>query len=367
MPRFLGNPKFQEFANDGTLLAGGKVYTYDPGTTDNRATYPTIADAEASTNALDNPVILDSRGEATIVISGTTKIVVTDSDDNTIYTEDNISDNSISTLVDDNGNEVLSFTGVASAVNEVTITNAATGSAPEISATGDDTNVGLNLQAKGTGTVNVLGTASAQAELRLFEDTDNGTNYIGLKPPASVSTSLSLVLPSADGSNGDALVTDGSGNLSFSTIAGGKLLQEQYTTYTTYSSHTTALPLDDTIPQNTEGEEIMTASITPDDTSNILIIDALVYATSSVDRGGIALFQDSTASALACGFNTFDDSTAPNQLVLTYRMTAGTTSATTFKIRVGSNSGTLYANGSSSSRLGGGTLISSLRVREYSS
>lgn len=55
---------------------------------------------------------------------------------------------------DANGNELIKFSAtVASAVNEVTITNAATGNKPTITATGDDTNITLNLVAKGSGTV----------------------------------------------------------------------------------------------------------------------------------------------------------------------------------------------------------------------
>lgn len=53
--------------------------------------------------------------------------------------------------------ELLKFVETASAVNEPTITNAATGNAPSISATGDDTNISLNLVPKGTGTVQANG------------------------------------------------------------------------------------------------------------------------------------------------------------------------------------------------------------------
>lgn len=54
---------------------------------------------------------------------------------------------------DANNNEVIKTPATTSAVNEVTITNAATGNAPEISATGGDSNINLKLSAKGTGKV----------------------------------------------------------------------------------------------------------------------------------------------------------------------------------------------------------------------
>ena len=60
----------------------------------------------------------------------------------------------ITTSINDSGgNEIIRTPATASAVNDVTITNAATGNAPQISATGDDTNIDLKLVGKGTGKV----------------------------------------------------------------------------------------------------------------------------------------------------------------------------------------------------------------------
>lgn len=52
---------------------------------------------------------------------------------------------------DSNGNEIIKTPATASAVNEVTITNAATGDSPELAPSGDDTNIGLDVKMKGTG------------------------------------------------------------------------------------------------------------------------------------------------------------------------------------------------------------------------
>ena len=59
----------------------------------------------------------------------------------------------IAQINDTNGNEELKFTTTASAVNEITITNAATGNRPDIAVTGGDTNIGLSITTKGTGLV----------------------------------------------------------------------------------------------------------------------------------------------------------------------------------------------------------------------
>lgn len=54
---------------------------------------------------------------------------------------------------DQNGNEYLKFTTAASAVNEITATNAATGAGPSLAATGGDANIPLNINSKGTSNV----------------------------------------------------------------------------------------------------------------------------------------------------------------------------------------------------------------------
>lgn len=131
----------------------------------------------------------------------------------------------------------------------------------------------------------------------------------------------------------------------------------------------TALPIDDTIPQNTEGTQVVTCAITPASASSVLEIT--YNGTGSVTAGmfiGAAVFKDSDASAVA-GSGSLEQATGANQkfqLSHTFRVAAGSTSAQTFKLRVGPHSsGTVYVNGDSSgSRLLGGNLKASLIIRE---
>ena len=60
---------------------------------------------------------------------------------------------------------------------------------------------------------------SNEKELRLFEATGNGTNYVGLKAPSSVTSDTTFTLPDGDGSSNQFIKTDGNGNLSFSSIS----------------------------------------------------------------------------------------------------------------------------------------------------
>ncbi len=79
-------PKARFFTNAGLPLNGGKVYTYQSGTTTPLATY---TDAGAGT-ANANPVVLDPYGYANIWLIGTYTIVLKDALGNLIWTEDNI-------------------------------------------------------------------------------------------------------------------------------------------------------------------------------------------------------------------------------------------------------------------------------------
>jgi len=74
-----------------------------------------------------------------------------------------------------------------------------------------DANLAIN-------TLNVGNALSTGGEIRFNEGTNNGTEYIGLKAPNAITTSKTFVFPGADGTSGQFLKTDGSGNLSFGTV-----------------------------------------------------------------------------------------------------------------------------------------------------
>ena len=74
------------------------------------------------------------------------------------------------------------------------------------------------LEVNDGGFVAIANGATGPGEIRIFEDTDNGSFYTGFKAP-NVTTSVSYILPPADGSNGQVLTTDGSGTLSFATAS----------------------------------------------------------------------------------------------------------------------------------------------------
>lgn len=72
------------------------------------------------------------------------------------------------------------------------------------------------LDAKAAGTP---ATASVGGELKLYEATDNGTNYVSFKAPNTLAGNVTWSLPSVDGTNGQVLATNGSGTLAWASIA----------------------------------------------------------------------------------------------------------------------------------------------------
>ena len=90
-------------------------------------------------------------------------------------------------ILDTNGAELFKLTATSSAVNEITYNNAATGNKPTFTASGGDTNIGVSIQPKGSGTVTID----------------------------------ALTFPAADGTSGQILQTNGSGVLSFTTASSG--------------------------------------------------------------------------------------------------------------------------------------------------
>ena len=115
-----------------------------------------------------------------------------------------------------------------------------------------------------------------------------------------------------------ALVLDGNGTMTVgngditglvagalpSTVIGaGAVLQVATFQFGSVATGTGTIPLDDTIPQITEGTEFMTLAITPTSaTSKLVIIVYLQLDKNNSNTLTVALFQDSTANAIASQF-----------------------------------------------------------------
>lgn len=381
----------QFFDSVGEPLSGGVLYFYTAGTTTPKNVYTT----QAGTVALGTSVTLDGEGRipsAGIWCLGSYRIIIKDANGVTINDIDtvnlyapydwsgltaSISDiNSIAgslgtagvvtankAVVVDASKDISSFgslTGatlratttvrtpqisdannvaavtiasVSSQVNAVKVTPATTGNTPSIKSFGSDTNVDLALAGQGTGKVTI-----------------SGVGY-----------------PTAAGTSGHVMTSDGT-NFSMAAIPVATQVVKQVVTSATqtYSAITATIPYDDTIPQSTEGTEILTATITPTSASSTLLVFFIGQLASSIATTTAAIFRDSTANALAAGYRLINGSTGGAEMnALFVTASAASTSATTFKVRVGPDSGTTYVNGGTTAgRKYGGVSQCSLIIME---
>lgn len=186
---FLGDPIAQYVDGNGVPLAGGLVWCYAADTDTFKSMYGTITDAINQTNPLTNPVELDSAGRASIVYAGASKFVLENSDINpdtghgsVVWTANNIGRFG-NTVIDPNGDVIVEYGYLSSAVNYFKIINSPTGQDPVIQAIGGDSNIGMTFYSKGTSGVIIK----------------NDT--------------VSYSLPTADGVSGSVFTTDGAGHI----------------------------------------------------------------------------------------------------------------------------------------------------------
>ena len=109
-------------------------------------------------------------------------------------------------IADENGNEQIIFQTTSSAVNQFDITNAATGGAPLLSATGGDSNIDLEILAKGTGHVTIKGGTNSGAIQ--FNCESNSHGQIVIAQPHSAAVTNTLTLPAGASSTLVSLVSE---------------------------------------------------------------------------------------------------------------------------------------------------------------
>jgi hypothetical protein len=147
----------------------------------------------------------------------------------------------------------------------------------------------------------------------------------------------------------------------------GDDVQMVYSATGAYASGTTQTPISTSVPTNTQGDQYLSATITPTSAANQLVIDIILHVSTS-NAGShftAALFQDAGANALACGISYAPAANCMLQVRLRHVMAAGTTSATTFKVRCGGNvAATVSFNGTAAGTLLGGTMLSSISITE---
>jgi hypothetical protein len=128
-----------------------------------------------------------------------------------------------------------------------------------------------------TSTVNLI--IDNDKEIRFREATANGTNYVSLSAPASLSADLTFTLPATDGTSGQVLQTNGSGVLSFASVGGLAWQSVQTSGFTAVASR--GYPLNTTSSAFT-----VTLPASPSVGDTIVLVDyAGTFATNNITLG----------------------------------------------------------------------------------
>jgi hypothetical protein len=165
-------------ANCTVFVASGieKTYILENGTTGNFTVALNQVGGSsaifAGTDKSNKLVYLDGTNAVDL---GLANLTGTQTLTNKTLTSPTINDPIINEINDTNGNEEIIFTTTASAVNELTIANAATGNNPNITASGSDANIGINLTPKGVGEITFNGTGKIQQVLEKVTVTNTAT------------------------------------------------------------------------------------------------------------------------------------------------------------------------------------------------
>jgi hypothetical protein len=268
--------------------------------TDSGTTPLAITDGSTSTSVARNMVI-----KLTGALTGTSTVTVPDSVEKLYIVENATTGSQTVTFKTVSGTGVnFTSTGYKFLFSDGTnIVEIALASPPG----GSDTQIQFNNSGSFGGSANLVwdGTnlnIGATGEAR-FQDTTGG-QYVGLKAAGTVSSSYTLVLPTATGTVDQVIKTDGSGNLSFTDVAGGTSWQAVKTTGFTgaagegYFCDTTSAGFTATLPAGTLGDEISFIDYAGTfDTNNLTIAPdgaekiqgSAASLTVSVERAGLTL------------------------------------------------------------------------------
>ncbi len=173
------------------------------------------------------------------------------------------------------------------------------------------------------------------------------------------------LLLAADAGNALGAVPKQQMEAAVATVSGKRIAQVQ--SYKTGSLATGSNTFNiSAVPQQSEGDQYLSVSITPTNAESTLLVLVNCFVSNSAANNNVAaLFKDAAVDALAATSQYQGQATGFNQLSLQHVMLAGSTDATTFKVRCGgSGAGTTTLNGSAGAGYLGGVACSRITVLE---
>jgi hypothetical protein len=207
---------------------------------------------------------------------------------------------------------------------------------------------------------------STSSRWRVIGGTGGGSGAPTTSAYVTIGSDATLTAERALTAGSGITITDGGANSTVTVaVNAGTVLQVLQTTYVTNANLTTVIPADDTIPQSTEGTQVLSQAIIPASSSNkILCIysgwgegdgTSTSFASASLFRGTTCI-NASTVHEVASGQAAVHS--------ITHLDSPATTSSTTYSVRVGPDAGTVRLNGLFNARLFGGASACTLTLME---
>lgn len=321
MTALIASPRIREFDDDGAPLSGGKLYSYEPGTTTPKALYSD----DGLSSALSNPVVADSAGRfaAMFADAGLYKLRLETSSGALVWEVDDY----------DPGLGVEAAALPISAGGTGATTAAAARTALGAASTASVSSVAADL-------------AAAQATI---DGGVNGSGDFGALAKEDTVTAQLL-----DDDFGSIRIDDGAAE----------------STSTTFVNTSTTIPNDDTIPTSSEGTQIFSITYTPVRSDSRLFLEMELHLGSSSGAApvAIAVFTTASASAQKTAGARIENTAGPVTFRYKIELSNWGTSSDTVSVRMGragSSGGFPQLNGASGSRMFGGTLQSYARIEEW--
>jgi hypothetical protein len=337
----------QQCDGNGVPLNAGTVEVYAAETTTPLSLYPN----DDLTGSTTNPITLDSSGRHAIAYIATAeyKIIVKNSAGTTVYTRDNIDPG----VAVGSGALPVANGGTGGTTAAAARTNLSAASSTDMATAQSDIS---NLQ---TWTGYTLTTRTRWASGTTAQQPAAGT--IGVRYDSTTGR--------FEGDNGTSwrnFLT--AGDTTAADMFTGTILQVQAATpYTSNTDLTTVLPSDNTIPQITEGTEILTLTFTPKHASSsvwVYVGTGVCAGASGIDMAA-ALFKNSEINAIAAtAMHVSSAGNYENMPPILYKESPGSVSPVIYSVRVGPSTSSMRLNGTTGARVFGGVAAWNLWVIE---
>ena len=233
-------------------------------------------------------------------------------------------------IADANEKTLVDFTATGSAVNHIGITNAAAGNGPTISAAGSESDVDLNITAKGTGEVNI-------SKVDIDSGTIDGTN-VTVGSSKTLDVSAGTFTTSA--SQNQVIVSAGG------TLSGGNTLNVSAGTFTTSTAQKTSILAGGTYPAghvlqvktfSDQENNTMTSSYVNyyeksitliSGSSDVVINFGFVYQVAATNGFGVRFYRDTSATVTTSDTLVFDQNTSNGNPYTVYYSGSGQVNGT---------------------------------------